>query len=137
LGRKEVREATPFGEGPRFLNCDNDGKGGVCFERAMTGAGIELIHTPPYAPKANTLCERFIGTVRRECLDHILILSDEHIRQVIQEYCQFFNRARPNQGLNQQVPEPANVVALREHEPRKVIALPVLGGLNHDYRRAA
>ncbi len=134
---QQVREATPFGQGPRFLICDNDDKYGVHFERAVAGAGIELIHTPPYAPKTNALCERFIGTVRRECLDHILILSDNPLRRVIHAYCQFFNQARPHQGLNQRIPAPANAVAPPEQEPRKVIALPVLGGLHHDYRWAA
>jgi putative transposase len=81
-----VREATPSGEGPRFLICDNDDKFGERFEHALAGAGVELIHTPPYAPKANAICEGFIGSVRRECLDHILILSDKHIRHVIREY---------------------------------------------------
>jgi putative transposase len=134
---QKVREATRFGEAPRFLNCDNDDKYGACFEHAVTGAGIELIHIPPYAPKANALCERFISTVRHECLDHIPILSDKHVRRVIHEYCQFFNRARPHQGLNHQIPEPANIVALPENEPHKVVALPVLSGLHHDYRWAA
>ncbi len=131
---QQMREATPFGEAPRFLICDNDDKYGVHFERTVAGAGIELIHTPPYAPKANACCERFIGTVRHECLDHILILGDQHVQRVIRAYCQFFNRARPHQGLNQQIPEPTNVVAAPKHKPRKVIALPVLSGLHHDYR---
>jgi putative transposase len=87
---QQVREATPFGEGPRFLICDHDDKYGEWFEHAAVGAGIELIHTPPYAPKANAICERFIGSVRRDCLDHILILSDKHLRKVIHEYCEFF-----------------------------------------------
>jgi transposase InsO family protein len=134
---QQVREATPFGEGPRFLICDNDDKFGVQFEHAVAGAGIELLHTPPYAPKANALCERFVGTIRRECLDHILILSEKHIRRVIHEYCQFFNQVRPHQGLDQCIPVPANAIAPPEQESRKVIALPVLGGLHHDYRWAA
>jgi putative transposase len=89
---QQIRNATPFGEGPRFLICDNDDKYGACFEHAVEGAGIEIIHTPPYAPQANAICERFIGSVRRECLDHILILSEKHVRRVIREYCEFFNR---------------------------------------------
>jgi transposase InsO family protein len=75
----QIRDATPFGAGPRFLICDNDDKYGLRFEQAAKGAGIEIIHTPLYAPKANALCERFIGSVRRECLDFVLILSDRHL----------------------------------------------------------
>jgi len=134
---QQVREATPFGEGPRFLICDNDDKYGVLFEHAAEGAGIELIHPPPYAPKANAICERFIGSVRRECLDHILILSDKQVRHVIGEYGQYFNRARPHQGLDQQIPDPPESINLTEHEPPELISLPVLGGLHHDYRWAA
>ena len=134
---QQVREATPFGEGPRFLICDNDDKYGSRFEHAVEGAGIELIHTPPYAPKANALCERFIGSVRRECLDHILILSEKHIRRVIHEYCEFFNRARPHQGIDQQLPVPSDVFLPPIHERRNVVALPILSGLHHDYRWAA
>ena len=103
----------------------------------VKGAGVDLIHTPPYAPKANALCERFIGSVRRECLDHILILSDKHVTRIIREYCEFFNRARPHQGIHQQIPNPLGIICLPEHERNDVVSLPVLGGLHHDYRWAA
>jgi transposase InsO family protein len=134
---QQVRNATPFGEGPRFLICDNDDKYGPCFEHAVKGSGVDLIHTPPYAPKANAVCERFIGSVRRECLDHILILSDKHVRRIIREYCEFFNRARPHQGIEQQIPDPSDRVNVPEHERRQVVGVPVLNGLHHDYRWAA
>jgi len=134
---QQVRNATPFGEGPRFLICDNDDKFGPCFEQAVEGAGIDLIHTPPYAPKANSICERFIGSVRRECFDHILILSDKHVRRIIHEYCAFFNHARPHQGIDQQIPIPSYTVSLPEHARREVIGVPILNGLHHDYRWAA
>jgi transposase InsO family protein len=134
---QQVREATPFGQGPRFLICDNDDKYGVQFEHAVAGAGIDLLHTPPDAPQANALCERFIGIIRRECLDYILILGEKHVRRVVHDYCQFFNQARPHQGLDQRIPVPANVIAPPAHRPHQVIALPILGGLHHDYRWAA
>ena len=134
---QQIREATPFGAGPRFLICDNDDKYGLRFEHAAKGAGIEIIHTPLYAPKANAICERFIGSVRRECLDFILILSDRHLRRVMKEYLTFFNRARPHQGINQQIPEARAATLPPVHERRNVVALPVLGGLHHDYRWAA
>lgn len=134
---QQVRNATPFGEGPRFLICDNDDKFGPRFEQAVKGAGIELIHTPPYAPKANAICERFMGSVRRECLDHILILSEKHVGRVIREYGVFFNRARPHQGIGQQIPIPPCDDGLPEYARRKVISVSVLNGLHHDYQWAA
>ncbi len=134
---QQVRNATPFGEGPRFLICDNDDKFGPCFEHAVEGTGIDLIHTPPYAPKANSICERFIGSVRRECLDHILILSEKHVRRVIREYSAFFNHARPHQGIDQQIPIPPYDVSLPEYAHRQVIGIPILNGLHHDYQWAA
>ncbi len=114
--------------------CDNDAKYGERFEHAAAGAGVELIPTPLYAPKANAICERFIGSVRRECLDHILILSDKHLRHVIHEYCAFFNRVRLHQGLDQQIPDPSDLVCVPEHARREGVGVPVLGGLHHDYR---
>ncbi|NLF79082.1 MAG: transposase [Chloroflexi bacterium] len=134
---QQVRNATPFGEDPRFLICDNDDKFGLHFEQAVKGAGIDLIHTPPYAPKANAICERFIGSVRRECLDHILILSEKHVRRVIHEYCAFFNQARPHQGIGQQIPSPSREVGLPEYARREIIGVPILNGLHHDYQWVA
>ncbi|GAB4420947.1 MAG: integrase core domain-containing protein [Anaerolineae bacterium] len=134
---QQVREATPFGEGPRFLICDNDSKYGPRFAHAVEGAGIEIIRTPLQAPKANAICERFLGSVRRECLDHILILSEKHLRRVLREYTAFFNRARPHQGINQQTPEPPVAVHAAADERNAVVSIPVLGGLHHDYRWAA
>ena len=80
---QQLREATPFGEGPRFLIRDNDGKYGVQFEKVAVGSGIKVIRTPFGAPKANAKCERLMGSVRRECLDHILILSERHLGEMI------------------------------------------------------
>jgi transposase InsO family protein len=134
---QQIREATPFGEGPRFLICDNDDKYGSRYEHAADGAGIEIIHTPLYAPKANAICERFIGSIRRECLDSVLILSDKHLRRMIKEYATFFNHARPHQGINQQIPEWLDVILPPGHERRNIVAFPILGGLHHDYRWAA
>jgi putative transposase len=114
---QQIREATPFGAGPRFLICDNDDKYGLRFEHAAKGAGI--------------------GSVRRECLDFILILSNKHLRRVIKEYITFFNQARLHQGINQQIPEAHDATLPPVHERRNVVALPVLGGLHHDYRWAA
>jgi transposase InsO family protein len=134
---QQIREATAFGVGPRFLICDNDDKYRVLFERAAAGVHTELRHTPFRAPRANSLCERFLGMVQRECLDHVLIFSEGHARRVINEYVTFFNHSRPHQGIGQHIPEPVPFPSFPEEKPRQVIALPVLHDLHHDYRWAA
>ncbi len=85
---------------------------------------------------ANAICERFMGSVRRECLDHLLIFGDQQLYRAIAEYVRYFNRARPHQGINQRIPE-APRCERAESSHGKIIAFPVLGGLHHDFRRAA
>jgi putative transposase len=135
---QQVRDATPYEEGPRFLIRDNDGKYGQCFNRVAKDRGIDVLRTPVRSPKANAICERFIGGVRRECLDHMLILNERHLQRVIGEYVDYFSGARPHQGIGQRIPDP------REDDPDRVgernghiVGLPVLGGLHHDYRWVA
>jgi transposase InsO family protein len=84
----------------------DDGKFGDQFERVAEGSGIDVIHTPVEAPKANSICERFIGSVRRGLLDHVLILNERHLRRKVKAYVQYFNRARPHQGINGQNSNP-------------------------------
>lgn len=130
---QQLREATPFEDGPRYLIRDNDSKYGAYFARVAVGTGIELLRTPYGAPKANAICERFLGSVRRECLDHILILSDRHLHGVMKEYGVYFNHARPHQGIGQRIP----CRPLQGTEPsgsKQVVSRLVLGGLNHDYQ---
>ena len=91
---QQLREATAFGEGPRFLIRDNDGKYGTHFDRVATGAGIKVLHTPVKAPRANAICERFMGSLRRECLDCLLILSERHLLRQVTEYVRYF-KSRP------------------------------------------
>jgi len=134
---QQLREAMPFGEGLRFLICDNDGKFGDQFEHVAEGSGIDVIHTPIKAPKANSICERFIGSVRRELLDHILILSERHLRRKVKEYVQYFNCARPHQGINGQISIPANPPPPVVPPLSRLQRIPILGGLHHDYQWAA
>jgi transposase InsO family protein len=131
---QQLRNATPFGEGPRFLLRDRDSKFGALFDRVAAGIGARILRTPVRAPRANAICERFLGSVRRECLDHVLILGDRHLQRVLDEYAGYFNADRPHQGIGQRVPagpqRPANTNS-------RVVETPVLGGLHHAYRRAA
>jgi transposase InsO family protein len=130
---QQLREATPYGKSPRFLIRDRDGKFGELFRRVVKGRSIVVLLTPYRAPQANAICERFWGSLRRECLDFFILLGERHLYRVVKEYVAYFNNARPHQGLGQRIPG--------EPEPSaregKLIAFPVLGGLHHDYRRAA
>src|SRR5262249_3465811 len=102
--------------------------------RVATATGIDHIHTAYRAPRMNAVVERFLGSVRRECLDHVLVLSELHLLRVLREYVTYFNTARPHQGLQQRVPEaPAGPTV----GTGLIYAPPVLGGLHHSYRRAA
>ena len=131
---QQVRNATPFGEAPKFLIKDNDKKYGEQFLRAARGVGIEVIPTPIAAPKANAHCERFIGTLRRDCLDHMIILNERHRYRIVNEYTTYYNESRPHQGIGQQIPSSPAQPEYGDVDG-KIISLPVLGGLHHDYRR--
>lgn len=86
------------------------------------------------APKANSLCERFQGSVRRELLDHFFILNERHLYRILKEYIDYFNHARPHQGIKQALPVPAATTSLTIGQ---VIPFPVLRGLHHNYMRVA
>jgi len=133
---QQVREATPFGEAPEFLIKDNDDKYGEQFLRGARGGGIKVIPTPIAAPKANAHCERFIGTLRRECLDHMIILSERHLYRIVKEYTTFYNECWPHQGIDQRIPGSPNH-AKCELKSGQIISIPVLGGLHYDYKRQA
>jgi len=134
---QQLREATPYGQTPKYLIHDNDSKFGPCFARVAVTSGIKILKTPYHAPRANAICERFLGSVRRECLDHILILSEKQLHRVLRSYVEYFNQARPHQGIQQRIPELPVQSAPRHNQRDKVIAVPILGGLHYDYRRVA
>jgi transposase InsO family protein len=120
------------GMAPRFLIRDRDDKFGAAFDRVAEGAGAKVIKTAVRAPNMNPVAERFVGSLRREVLDHVLLFGEEHLGKVVGEFVRYFNGARPHQGIGQKIPEPAN-----DNGEGKITAIPVLGGLHHDYRRAA
>jgi putative transposase len=134
---QQLREATPYGQAPKYLICDHDSKFGSCFARVAATSTIELLKTPYHAPRANATCERFLGSVRRECLDHLLILNERQIHRALTAYVAYFNRARPHQGIRQQLPEPSTSHVPLHLKGDKVCSIPILGGLHHDYQRIA
>jgi putative transposase len=134
---QQLREATPYGQMPKYLIRDHDSKFGPYFARVAATSGIKMLTTPYHAPRANAICERFLGSVRRECLDQMLILHEKQLHRVLRAYVNYFNLARPHQGIQQQVPGgEVSCVSPDQHSAR-ILAVPVLGGLHHDYRRVA
>jgi hypothetical protein len=98
----QLRNATPNGHGPRLLLRDRDAKFGKLGGRAAAGAFARVIRAPVQAPQANALCERFLGSVRRECADPILVLGERQLEHVLAEYARYFNGERPYQGLHRE-----------------------------------
>jgi putative transposase len=134
---QQLREATPYGHAPKYLIRDNDSKFGPSFDRVARTSGIKLLKTPVHAPRANAICERFLRSARQECLDHLLIFDEKQLQRVLNEYVVYFNRARPHQGIGQQIPEQYSSGPPSSNAAGKVIARPVMGGLHHDYQWAA
>ena len=134
---QQLREATPFGQAPKYLIRDNDAQYGPHFTAVAAGSGIAVLRTPIQAPRANAICERLLGSVRRECLDHPLILGEQHLRRLLIAYVTYFNQSRPHQGIQQQVPDPETTQVIASGNAGNVVSFPVLGGLHHEYRRAA
>ncbi len=116
----------------RFLIHDRDTKFTASFDRGFVFEGLEIVLTPPCAPQANAVAERWVRSVREECLDHLLILGQRHLRCVLREYVQYYNTARPHQGIQQHTPIP---LPLAKSGP--VAHRDVLGGILHDYYRQA
>jgi putative transposase len=133
---QQVRDATPFDEKPKFLICDNDKRYGHMFERVVQASSIEVIHTPYAAPRANAICERFVESLPRECLDQMLVIGELQLIRILKEYVSYFNSARPHQGIAQQIPAP-RLPPPGEPRTEQVLAFPVLNGLHHDYCWAA
>jgi transposase InsO family protein len=121
----------------RFLIHDRDSKFTAAFDEVLRSEAIRIIRTPVRAPRANATVERWIGSIRRECLDRLLILNRRHLERVLHAYIHHFNEHRPHRSLNQRPPDP------REPVPKPVTDLDsvrrnnLLGGLIHEYQAAA
>ena len=124
-----MEEHQPF----KFLVRDRDTKFTANFDAVMASAGIKIIRTPVQTPVANAFAERWVRTVRRECLDHLLVMSRRQLESVLCEYVRHYNRARPHRGLHLAVPQPYTA----PDDGGEIVRHDVLGGIIHDYERAA
>jgi putative transposase len=119
----------------KFLIRDRDSKFTEAFDEVFAANGTRVIKTPVRSPRANAIAERFVGTLRRECLDHVLIVGDRHLRKVLAEYGRHYNTHRPHQSIQQRAPlqEPSHAIDITARiEHRRLV-----GGLISEYRRAA
>jgi putative transposase len=133
---QQLRNITPFGEGPDVIIRDRDSKFGTEFNRVAKGVGMKVVRTAVRAPLMNATCERYLGSVRRECLDHMIILGRRHLTHVLDEYCfQYFNLSRPHQGIDQRIP--VSVATKKFSGGATIRSISVLAGLHHDYQLAA
>jgi putative transposase len=123
----------------KFLIRDRAGQYTSSFDSVFTAEGIGILVSPPQAPRANAICERIIGTLRRELLDQVLIVNERHLRRALTEYLRHYNAARPHRSLGQLTPaqaetQPPQSINLAEH---RIHRRQVLGGLTHEYYVAA
>jgi len=116
----------------RFLIHDHDTKFSAAFVHVFMSEGLEIVFTPYQTPKANAIAERWVRSVREECLDQLLILNRRHLQHVLLEYVTFYNCSRPHQGLDQQAPIP-----FQPSREGRICCRNVLGGHIHDYYRQA
>jgi transposase InsO family protein len=127
---QQIVEAFPWDTAPRYLIRDNDGAYGQAFTNRLRAMGIRDRPITPRSPWQNAYVERVIGTLRRECLDHMLIFGERHLRQVLKSYARYYNNARTHLGLCKDTPLPRSV-----QRSGAVISLPILSGLHHRYAR--
>ena len=130
----QLIQAFPFDIAPRYLIRDRDGIYGPKVIDTLDILDIEQIPTAPRSPWQNGYCERVIGTIRRECLDHVIVLSEKHLRRVLKEYVAYYHESRTHLGLDKDAPVSRPVQSL---DVGPVASKPVLGGLHHRYFRQA
>ena len=132
---QQIVEAFPDDSAPRYLLRDRDRIYSGEFRRRVKGMRIAEVLTAPRAPCQNPFAERVIGTIRRELLDHVIVLSEGHLRRRLQSYLRYYHGSRTHLALEKDEPEPRTV---EPPEHGRVVALPLVGGLHHRYvRRAA
>jgi transposase InsO family protein len=127
---RQITETFPWDTAPKFMVRDNDGAYGTVFRWRMQAMGIRDCPTAPHSPWQNGYVERVIGSIRRECLDHIIPINAGHLRSVLREYVEYYNNDRTHLALEKDSPHSRPVEA-----QGAIVARPILGGLHHRYRR--
>ena len=137
VARNFASDLEDTGRRFRFLIRDRDTKFTAAFDAVFNSIGMETIRTPVASPRANAFAERFVRTVREDCLDHLLVVSRRHLEDVVAEYIRHYNEARPHRGLQLDQPLPRPHVTSTSITGQPVIRRDVLGGIIHECEPAA
>jgi transposase InsO family protein len=131
---RQMTEAFPWDTAPRYLLRDRDASYGQVFRARVRAMRIKEVVTAARSPWQNAYVERIIGSIRRECLDHVIIFNEHHLRGVLSSYFHYYHKTRTHLSLDKDCPETRPV-----HRPAagKIIAFPQVGGLHHRYERRA
>lgn len=131
---QQIIEAFPFETAPRYLLRDRDCIYGARFRIRVKSLGIEEVLTAPRSPWQSPYVERLIGSIRRECLNHVIIFNERHLRRQLKSYATYYHEARTHLSLDKQSPVPRSI---QDPDQGNIVAIPHVGGLHHEYRRAA
>src|SRR6195256_1909137 len=131
---RQMTEAFPWDTAPRYLLRDRDASYGPAFRDRIKAMGIKEVVTAPRSPWQNPFVERLVGSIRRECLDHIVIFNESHLRRVLSSYFQYHHGTRTHLSLDKDCPQPRRI---QPPSAGKIIAFPEVGGLHHRYERRA
>jgi putative transposase len=137
---QQLRETIPSDHGYRFIIHDHGSIFSGELDASLTRLGLKVITTPVRSPQANSVCERLIGTLRRECLDWVIPLSEGHLKKILVSWMAHYNRGRPHSSLGPGIPDPElgdpppKLCGHQLPSDHKVVARPILGGLHHEYR---
>jgi transposase InsO family protein len=135
---QQIREATPYGTAPKYLIHDND-----CifvdrsFQNFLANANINVKKTSFHSPWQNGICERLVGIIRQELLNHIIPFSQRHLEALLKEFVFYYNTVRTHQGIKCQTPISSDKLSNTSIEETILIPEPILGGLYHSYQKAA
>jgi putative transposase len=136
--RNLLMDLDDHARGFRFLIRDRDAKFTSAFDAVFAAGGIEVVKIPPRAPRANAYAERWVRMVRVECLDWTLIWNRQHLQRILTRYLEHYNAGRPHRGIGLDIPVPAAVATMSPLPVGgRIDRVDVLGGLIHEYRRAA
>jgi transposase InsO family protein len=131
---QQIINAFPYDTAPKYLLRDRDSIYGAVFVQRLEGMGMQQKLISPRSPWQNPYVERLVGSIRRECLDRVIVFQERQLRQILESYFEYYHKVRPHRSLSHDSPIPRPV---ESPDRGKVTEMPLVGGLHHHYRREA